>query len=381
MKIGIFTHYYKSSNYGGNLQAYALCSFISKMGYSVEQISYDRSDDRPLISQGRRFSFAKKCARFVLDFLRVRSKRRLIKKIKTRDQRILEFNSEIPHSPVKTKADLKGVGAKYDCFITGSDQVWAPGAVCDGYLLNFDAKYKMSYAASFSVKSLSEGYKGYYQECISKLDAISVREDRAIDLVRNLAGRDATRVLDPTLLLSADEWGGVKSDCLIPEKYVFCFFLGNLAFAPNIIKEYSKARGLKIVSMPYLTGLKEKGAAFGDYKLFDVSPNDFLSLIDNAECVFTDSFHASVFSHIFHKDFFVFNRSGSTTMNDRIYSLVSLFDTQDRFCDSPEKMTLQYMQSLPSIDYSRPFPKFNAMKEVSIRFLKDNLEKAEKKCK
>lgn len=380
LKIGIFTHYYKSSNYGGNLQAYALCKFLNNSEYLAEQISYNRVDD--FIGVKRRAN-NRHCVLKI--FRRVRKvliqclKWKTLHQIKKRENRIREFNLQIPHSREKGKFDLCNLGKEYDCFITGSDQVWHPNAVCDGYLLNFDGAYKMSYAASFATQSLPREIVQYYSNCLKNFDAISVREQEAVDLVKSLSNHNVQWVLDPTLLLTREEWGKIQSERKINERYVFCFFLGDLSFSKNLILSYAKKRELKIVSMPYLTGVMSKGANFGDYLEYAISPNDFLSLVCHAEYVFTDSFHATVFSHIYKKNFFVFNRAGLKSMNDRIYSLISLFDTQDRFCDTKERESLEYIESLSPIDYNKSFPKFEEMKEKSINFLKENLKRAEEK--
>ena len=379
LKIGIFTHYFKSTNYGGNLQAYALCEFLNSNGYSAQQISYNRKNDYILIKdRKKKHIFIKACRK--LKYIVIRClKHKTLLNIEKRNNCMTRFNQMIPHTSEKNKADLFKLRDEFDCFITGSDQVWHPSAVCDGYLLNFEAMYKMSYAASFSTKVLSDSVKKYYSDCLKTYDSISVREEKAVGMAESLSKGKAEWVLDPTMLLSLEDWDKVSSARIIKEKYLFCFFLGDLSFDKKIIQKYAKDNCLKIISMPYLTGVTTKGANFGDVLEYEVSPNDFLSLIKYAEYVFTDSFHATVFSHIFKKDFFVFNRKGAVGMNDRIYSLTSLFNTQDRFCDTDEKANLSYIENLAPVDYSKGFPKFDAMKEKSINYLKENLKRAEEK--
>ena len=179
------------------------------------------------------------------------------------------------------------------------------------------------------------------------------------------------------MLLSLEKWDNICSEQKIGEKYIFCYFLGALSVQNSEITQFAHKRGLKVVTMPYLCGTCHDDSNFGDYKIYDAAPQDFISLIKHAEYVFTDSFHATVFSHIYKKNFFVFNRAGLKSMNDRIYSLTSLFNTQERFCDTKEKETLEYIENLPPIDYSNPFLKLEEMKEKSIEFLKINLKKAD----
>lgn len=379
LKIGIFTHYYKSTNYGGNLQAYALCEFLNKNGYNAEQISFNRKNDALPIKNGRKKHIFIKALLRLKNVLMKFFNRKICSNIENRNECIRAFNEKIPHSAEKKARDLYNIGDEYHCFITGSDQVWHPQAACDGYLLNFNAKYKMSYAASFSTKDLPLDVRQYYSKSLRQFDAISVREEAAVDMAKQLSGKEVSWVVDPTLLLTYDDWNNITSERIIKEKYVFCFFLGNLSFDKKIIQEFAEKRNLSIVCMPYLSGLKNKGATFGNILKYDVSPQDFLSLVKYSECIFTDSFHATVFSHIFNKDFFVFNRGGIKTMNDRIYSLTELFGTQNRFCDTTEKESLEYIESLPTIDYNIESDTFAEMRDKSINFLKDNLKKAEEK--
>jgi len=383
MRIGIITHYFNSSNYGGNLQAYALVECLNELGYDAEQICYKADGDA--LFRGGENSKTKRCG--LVKFLSkgFRSIFRFTHKIivRKRKKAVLRFNRDsIKHSKIiYDKNTLKDIAKNYDVIITGSDQVWHPHAVCDAYLLNFGdsgkAPYKMSYAASFAVNELTDEQKKYYGKCLSSINAVSVREDSGIKLVASACTKKAETVLDPTLLLSYDSWNGLSSERKVAEEYLFCYFLGPMAIDKSKISRFAKEKGLKIVSMPFLNSIKQKDTFFGDYKLFNVSPADFVSLIKNSEYVFTDSFHATVFSLIFKKDFFVFNRENYVEMNCRIYSLTDLFDAGERFCDSKEKCTLEYISSLPPVNYDKGFPKFEAMREKSINFLKDNLKQAE----
>jgi exopolysaccharide biosynthesis predicted pyruvyltransferase EpsI len=143
----------------------------------------------------------------------------------------------------------------------------------------------------------------------------------------------------------------------------------------NLAKQYANKYNFKIATIPYLNGYTKNDEDFGDYKIFDAGVEDFLSLIKNAEYVFTDSFHAAVFSGVFEKQYIVFQRNGAEYMASRIYTLCELYETQERFCDTKEKATLEYIERLENINYKRPLNKLNGMKEKSIEYLKRNLEK------
>ena len=209
MKIGIFTHYYESHNYGGNLQAYALVHYLRNLGYDAEQISYKRGKND---LNSIKISFTKKIVRLPAHILRRMNskfhKNHLPEEIKQRHEAIGAFNRNIPHSRVINYKNLAKIADEYDAFITGSDQVWHPNAVCDAYLLNFDIKNskRIAYAASFSVNKIPQQFHTLYAESLAKFNAISVRENKGVEIVRDLIGRQAECVLDPTLLLTIAVW-------------------------------------------------------------------------------------------------------------------------------------------------------------------------------
>ena len=373
MEVGIITFYHKSSNYGGVLQAYALCSQVNKLFYA-QQILYNCAGEKVSVL----FKSKTIVQQVVSRIINKKRNRTLRNRIRIFDS----FRPFVSQSEIEYNAqNICDCLNKYDVFITGSDQVWNTQWYDEVYRLDFvpSKKYKFSYAAGVSSGNLNMEQQEVFRRTLRTYDAISVREESAVKTLQPLTNKNVEWVLDPTLLLSREEWDKICSIRKVEDKYIFCYFLGSLSLGNKQIIEFAHKRGLKVVTMPYLTWTSKKDSDFGDYKIYDAAPQDFISLIKYAEYVFTDSFHATVFSHIYKKNFFVFNRAGLKSMNDRIYSLTSLFDTQERFCDTKGKMSLKYIESLPPIDYDKPFPKFEAMKEKSINFLKNNLKRAEEK--
>ncbi len=380
-KVGIITHYYKSTNYGGNLQAYALCKFLNNNGYLAEQICFDRNvkAKRTLkrvlasIYHGVKNSF-----KGAIHYKTVRN-------LKLRQEKILDFNKNvIPHSKeVYTKQNIAHTNEIYDAFITGSDQVWHPKAVCDEYLLAFaDAgKTKISYAASLAIDALPQNLQNKYKEMLESFSAVSVREENAIDIIKPLTDKQVVQTIDPVLLLSKEKWDSLCSERRVDEEYLFCYFLGESEKCRRLAEEYAKSKNLKVVTLPDLVGKGRKcDKGFGDVKLYDVDPQAFISLIKNAYAVFTDSFHAAVFSIIYSKFFVVFERAiAQQSMSSRICSLMDMFDMSEHFCNSDERMTLQYILSLPTPDYAKEFPKYTKKMKDSVEFLFDNLSKVNDK--
>ena len=391
MRVGIITHYYNSSNYGGNLQAYALCRVVDSLGYEVYQIQYDRSEDKPFWRDKRNIRYIPKCLLKKIYFMlramyrNICTDREITDGLIKRAVAIHRFNQGmVPHSPgVYTRKDIASAVEEYDIFITGSDQVWHPMAVCEAYLLDFvDGKKfpKLSYAASIAVDVLTAVQMNRYQDSLKDYQAISVREGNAVEMVKSMTDISVEQVLDPTLLLDVEQWNELAVAEKIQERYLYCHFLGDEEQPRIMAKEYAREKGLKIVTIPYLSGSYRKcDADFGDIRLFEVGPPEFISLIKHCDCVFTDSFHATVFSLLYHKEFFAFDRSTVQSMGSRIHNLTELFDVQDRFCASQQRLSMEYIRSVDKINYGKAFPKFEEMRRKSLDYLCENLKIAQGK--
>ncbi len=395
-KIGIITHYYKSLNFGGNLQAYALCKCLDKNGFKVEQISFPISckaygfEKQSYFEKLKKFSFSKRIdlifnsinyriKNYRLDRYKKKNKNKLKKEM---DDRYLSFfnfqNFLIPHTKIVfNENSIVNTVNEYDAFITGSDQVWNYTWYSPAYFLDFvpSTKIKISYAASLGLDTLTEKQREIMRNSLKDFTAVSVREEKAVDLIKDLSPVQPVCVLDPTLLLEREDWENIAKEYPIQEKYLFCYFLGDNKKSRNLAKQYAKKTHLKIVTIANVSTiafLEDK--SFGDILLKNVSPEQFLWLVKNAECIFTDSFHAVVFSSIFEKQYFVFNRESNGEMSGRITNITKLFNTESRFCAGKERENFLYIQGLPVIDYSFPNERLKQEKEYSIQFLLNNLK-------
>ena len=283
----------------------------------------------------------------------------------------------IPHNENAYADDtIKECIDYYDCFITGSDQVWNPSFYSSSYLLDFvpKDKVKMSYAASLSVFSLTDEQKERFRASLADYKAVSVREKDAVALLQDMSPVPVEWVLDPTLLLTRKQWDDIASDRTVKGKYIFTYFLGEDVEHRQLVEQFAKEHNLRIISMPYIWGKYRKcDRKFGDLRLFDVTPQDFLALVKNADYIFTDSFHAVVFSILFRKQFFAFQRTDYEGMGSRLYSLTQLFDAQSHFCDTKEKQNLKYIDYQDAIRYEGANERFDLMKKKSMLFLEENL--------
>lgn len=347
MKLGIITHYHNNNNYGGVLQSYALCRVLQDMGHSAQQISF--AMQLPTVPiQKRAFFFRALTA--PRSIVRRMLSRNISRDLATRSNAVADFRcNKIPHTQtIYTGETITQIASAYDGYITGSDQVWNPIWYQSAYMLDFvpPTKRKISYAASLGQSQLTQEQKALFASSLSSFCGISVREESAVDLLQDISPVPVQWVLDPTLLLSAQQWDEVCPNRLIKEDYLFCYFLGNDPKERKLAKKYARKHKLKLVTLPYLSNkFSKEDLFFGDTRLFAVSPGDFISLIKHASVVFTDSFHASVFSNIYSIPYFAFPRQSHPGMNARIYSLTALFGTQDCFCDGDNKQTLAYLEA------------------------------------
>ena len=373
-QIGIITHYYGSKNYGGVLQSYALCQFLKNQGFDAEQIRFDKDKSESI---KRRLG---KAYRYILSIPRRIKYRSLYKEIRCREVKFAAFrDGEICHSKeVFTQDSLNRLAKEYQLYITGSDQVWHPNAVCDAYLLDFGVEgiKKMSYAASIAKDTLSAEESGRYKKAFKDYAAISVREKSAVELLRPITPIEIQWVVDPVFLLRREEWRSLVGSKCDSEQYALCYFLGNDSTEREIAKEYAKCKNLKLKVMPFLNGeISEDDLDYDDERIINASPSEFVQLIQNAEIVFTDSFHATAFSLLFERQFYVFERSFQYSMGSRIESLTELFGVLDHYCNTPNRTTCDYIYETASIDYSKDFTAFETMRKNSINYLLSNINK------
>jgi hypothetical protein len=388
MKIGIVSHYHESLNYGGNLQAYALCKVLENIGVEAEQICLpDRNVKLPW--QQSLGAYSKKQ---LVDKALRRLKRRVQKTAnriflkglsQKRRAAFRNFNeNRIPHSKtVYTNETVDQAASCYDAFITGSDQVWNLEWYNPAYFLSFvSGKPKFSYAASMAMRDWTGQEQQLLQEHLKDFIGISVRENRIAQMLQTTLNQPVQWVLDPTLLLSAQQWDEVCGQRIVKEPYLFCFFLGKAPHPRKLAVKMARQLGLKLVTIPYLYGNFEPGdVSFGDVRLDAPSPEELLSLIKHAEYVFTDSFHATAFSVIYQRDYFVFPRHGYTGKDDRIYSITGLLGHQDRFCDTPQKQSLSYLLNCPKPAAAQASPAFEDMKKTSLQYLEKCLQIAKER--
>ena len=214
-RIGIITMYYNSSNYGGLLQAYALCKYLNDSGYPTKQITYDFY--RKTISSSKDY-------KNLVSFL--------FKRLQKRTNICAEFRASIPHTEtVYNDNSIEDCNNLFDIFIAGSDQVWNPDVFRPSFFLSFvnEEKKKISYAASIGNSITGKEMQSEYEDALNKFDRISVREKSDINKLEDLCKKRVEWVVDPVFLLTEKQWETVSSPVQlnINKEYIFCYFLGD----------------------------------------------------------------------------------------------------------------------------------------------------------
>lgn len=358
-------------NYGNRLQNYATQETIRGLGYDVETIIYNRALDRPKESSHqiliRKFvTFRKLLQKGDYEPIKKKLTNRLYKSmIQERDRSFRLFTQSYIHETDFRITDQyipNNLSERYDFFVTGSDQVWNPAfAGSPIYFLTFAPAYKrIAYAASFGVSNLPENCLENYRKWISEIPYLSVREQAGADIIKELTGRDAVVLVDPTLMLSKSKWLSIsKSGAHKPSKpYLLTYFLGPIADdVKHKIKDVAFRKKLEVVHL----------ASFGDKRRYTADPAEFLDYINSAEIVFTDSFHGTVFSMLFEKPFVVCDRISSIAMHSRIDTILSKFKLESRRW---QNIKTQQEGHFFEADFSHVPPILELERKKAIDFLK-----------
>lgn len=377
MKIGILTLYFNNKNYGGLLQAYALQHFLAKKGYECEQICWNFEDALLQYSDldNIRKDMKVKPNSHSL-FYRIEKKLlrgQIAKKRAARDECFKTFEVQIPHSKqVYTIDNYSQIAKEYDAVVVGSDQIWNMDWYCPEHFLSFSGSaLKIAYAASMPNCELNDLQKKVVADHLESFSAVSVREKNTQQFFEEITQKKISWMPDPTLLLARDEWVDAMSAThgIGPESYIFCYFLGGGKTKRSSALRLARKTGRKIVTLPHLTDTRPEDLFFGDMKLYDVSPREFITLISNADLVMTDSFHATVFSIIFQKKFVVFSREENDKSNSRIGTLLREFGLEDHIVlENAGEETIKKIASREVMDESE---KMNNLRNRAELFFTD----------
>lgn len=349
MKIGILTlplH----TNYGGILQAYALQTVLERMGHNVVVFNYPKRYSKPIYWKYP-IRFIKKY--FLRKSVIVRYEYFYKKMFPVLAGNIFDFRKRyIKELVVENLCDIE----KYnlDCIVVGSDQVWRPCYFKQMWKTSFDNAFlafskgwsikRVAYAASLGVDfwEMSEEETKLCKDAVQMFDAVSVREKSGIDLLRDYLNRNAEFVLDPTLLLSKEEYEKLAQKAPQSKGNLFCYILDKTEDKNNLIELVKRDQRLNPF---YLKNTLEN-------RITDLKQDAFPSVEEwirgfmDAEFVVTDSFHACVFCIIFQKPFVAITNAERGI--SRLTSLLSIFHLEKNLIRNSSEYDKEKDFSIPN---------------------------------
>lgn len=191
----------------------------------------------------------------------------------------------------------------FDIVVAGSDQIWNYNLTNNDwfYFLNFEKKgcKKVAYAGSFGLSKIDDDKKEIINKCLLDFDLLSVREKTAQDILQNDFGIESQLVLDPTLLLTKDDWKDFYKRDLYSNGFIYVYTVFNSPSLWDFAYKLSKKTGKKIRTIRYSKLHKPEADCN-----FTAGPSEWLSHLSSADYVVTNSFHGVAFSINFNKQFF-----------------------------------------------------------------------------
>ncbi|MCM1295736.1 MAG: polysaccharide pyruvyl transferase family protein [Muribaculaceae bacterium] len=331
-------------NYGASLQAFALQHYLEMQGHNVSIIDY-KPEYQP------RYGFSTKISRDSVYYIKYQKYPilRVIKGIKEfllamptrgRINAFNEFNKKYFHLTKRYSSfkELAEFPPQADVYIAGSDQIWntkLSNGSDPAFYMKFGASHirRISYAASFAYSEIFYGNDELVKSLLTNIDAISVRELTGVSLLGKL-GYEGTHVFDPVFLLDIDQWKKTLNleSCFkrINGDYILVYDLRATYEIKKKAIELKSKYGHKIVAVT-----NKKKVSYADINVCDAGPVDFVKLIYNAQYILADSFHATAFSVIFHKQFWSYFHGGNDARIADMLGLIGLPERLNAMCDIP----------------------------------------------
>jgi hypothetical protein len=350
-KIGILT-YHDAFNYGAVLQNYALENVLQRLhpDKEVETINYKCVAVVPK----SRFSDLVKARGVLNAIVHYPGRRKLAVTYERFRNQYLHLSKRF-----ETHKELLDVIDDYSAIVSGSDQVWNTkfNGGDDIYVQSFHERndIKYSYAVSLGSECFAEEEIPYYEEKLEKFQYISMREKTGKDAVEEQLGLEAVQHIDPTFLLTVDDWNSIAETSL-SKKYILLYMVPYQKNVADYAKKCGRDMNLPVIVVtkslkPYL--MKHRDSS---------TPNGFLALVRGAEMVITNSFHGTAFSIIYHKKF-ALEMNNSRGFNYRSANLLDVLG----ICYDKETVGPQIFEG---IDWIRVEKRIKKQREISIEYLK-----------
>lgn len=359
------------NNYGACLQAFALQQAIIGLGEKAYILPFDRY--KWCCMSPRRY-FLHKC-----------------KLLKNRDKQTLSFDRNFERFRAKylniltrfcnrDRNKFRAYNKKFDTFVCGSDVIWNPN-LNDGKNLWFDmlafadeGANKIAYAPSFGVVKFPEELAEEAKLYLERFNYLSCREDEGVELLKNDFGLSALHVLDPTMLISREEWISYASKCkrLVKNDYYFIYMFSDMPIK-ELVNKLLEETSCDVIIIPFGNA---DDSIFESPRvhnaLSDFGPLDFVKAINDAKCVFANSLHALAFSINMNTPFVLFNRDdnkSSTSINSRLRSMIRMFGFNNRLF-SFEKFFESNISSIECCSFEESNDILKNEREKSLDYLR-----------
>lgn len=365
MKVATL-NYHNAYNYGAVFQAEALQSVISGLGADCDIIDY-----RNEVVE-RQYEFIKPSIKKRNIVSALRANLVLLPFITKKRKNFQKWMDDYKKTKHLKREELSKLNDIYDYFVVGSDQVW--NMKCHdtdtSFLFDFvkNNNKKIAYAASFGKHDIALADRSVYEKYIPQFASISVREERGIEIVESIANAKVCCAMDPVMLVGADHWVKKATKRIISNEYIFVYQLGRGKQVAEYAHQLKKATGKNIV---FVTGHIGNYIyySFADKNYSSASPEDFLSLLINADYVVTNSFHGTVLSLLFNKKFYsVVEGDAKAAYNSRIFNVLQEYSLEGQIVN---KFDVDDLQN--EIKFSMFNKRFEDNRKLSIMYLRESL--------
>ena len=332
MKV-ILTTVFSAFNYGSSLQALAGKRIIEKTGYECELVKL-----KSLI-KGRDVRIGKLMTiLFRSIFLNKNNSLKTYNNsynktlVEGTECKFFNFTDTYLKPQEVTYGELKRMAEESIACFSGSDQIWNSSTlyVDPLYYLRFAPQYqRVALSPSFGRDFIADYNKEKMRKWIIDYPYLSVREDSGVKLIKELTGRDAMHLLDPTLIINSEEWKSILCIEDKPNDYILAYFLDEPSdYAKKCLKKLKEKLDCKILAIPY----KFEYMDYSD-SIIAAGPKEFVELVANAKVVCTDSFHGTVFAINMHTPFFTYEREygSANKQSERVLSILRKVDMLDRY--------------------------------------------------
>jgi len=361
IKLGTISYniYCNFTNYGSALQTWALHQAIKKLGLNPVLVDYcpdilaDKDPLNPFGNMWDKDDESRRMVEMTLPAIRINYEK---------FDRF--FHERFDRTKIAyTSANFNSVMSEVDSFVCGSDTIFCPDefGFDDGYYANYKCMKgnSVAYAPSFGDPHFSEEDYMKLNALLQNFKALGLREQMMIPYVREHVTVPVEKVIDPTLLLTKDDYDAIATERLICEPYLLLYARRYNPKMEDYAEKMAEEKGLKIVDI----SLRATNAEKGHLMFYEAGVEEFLSLVKHAEYIITNSFHGMIMSVQYHRPFVIFSREQCDT---KITELLELFGLSDR-------MLVNGTEQYTEIDYDSVHRRIVEARDTAQEFLRMEL--------